>query len=304
MKLNNPTRFSMLLLSLFSFESLQLISQDTIALPTVLSIKYILPTNKIPYLLVNTKKKIGRKFEPVKGIPISVYFYDTSSNNLLGKTVTDNFGTGKVVFPINFKTSWDSLNTFKFLAISNAPAGKEELSSEVTIKKSILIIDTLSIDGVKTITAELKEKIGNNWVAIKDIEMKLCIKRMLGDLTVGDAETYTSDSTGIASAEFKRDSLAGDEKGNLLLMAKVEDNDSYGNLIIEKSVPWGKAVHPQNIFLKRALWSTGNRVPIWLLIIALSIIMGVWSTLFYLIKQIFIIKKLGKNFDLISSTSK
>lgn len=304
MKMNNPTKFLMSFLLLFSIKSLHLFSQDTTSLLPVMTIKYYLPTNKTPYLLVNTKKKVGRKFEAVKGIPIKVYFNDTSSNNLLGKTVTDDFGLGKVTIPLHLKASWDSLNSFTFIAITHPKNEEETVSSEVTIKKSILIIDTLSVNGVKTVSAQLKEKIGNNWVAVKDIEMKLCIKRMLGDLTVGDAESYTSDSTGFASAEFKQDSLAGDEKGNLLLIAKIEDNDSYGNLTIEKSVPWGKVVHPENIFLKRTLWSTSNRAPIWLLIIALSIIIGVWSTLFYLIKQIFIIKKIGKNFDLNASASK
>ena len=134
--------------------------------------------------------------------------------------------------------------------------------------------------------------------------MKLGIKRMLGGLTVGDAETYTADSSGIASVEFKREAMSGDEKGNLLLVAKIEDNDNYGNLTIGKSVPWGKAVHTQSVFLKLALWSTGNRAPIWLLLIAISIIVGVWSTLFYLIKQILAIKKLGKLFDEKASSSK
>jgi len=85
------------------------------------------------------------------------------------------------------------------------------------------------------VPAQLKEKNGNEWVAVKEIEMKLGIKRMLGNFTVGDEETYTSDSTEMASAEFKRDSKPGDEKGNLILVARVEDNDDYCNLVAEKS---------------------------------------------------------------------
>ena len=304
MKLSNPTKITIGLFLLFCINSHNIMAQDSSAIPTLMAIRYMVPINQVPYLSVNTKKKVGRKFEPVKGISCSVYFNDTSNHNLLGKTVTGVNGEGKVAFPASFKATWDSLTSFKFIAIADAPAGEEPLSSDVTIKKSILTIDTASVDGVKMVTAQLKEKIGNNWVAVKDIEMKLGIKRMLGDLTVGDAETYTADSSGTASAEFKRDAIPGDEKGNLFLVAKIEDNDSYGNLTIEKSVPWGKAVHTQSIFLKRALWSTGNRAPIWLLMIALSIIVGVWSTLFYLIKQMLTIKKLGKLFDENASSSK
>lgn len=48
------------------------------------------------------------------------------------------------------------------------------------------MIDTVSEDGVRSVTAQLKEKVGQEWVAVKDIEMKLGIKRALGNLSVGE----------------------------------------------------------------------------------------------------------------------
>ena len=114
---------------------------------------------------------------------------------------------------------------------------------------------------------------------------------------MGDAETYTSDSTGVASAGFKRDSMPGDDKGNLVLVARVEDNENYGNLAVEKSVPWGKAVQAETHFWHRTLWSTGNRAPIWLLFIALSIIIGVWGTIIYIVRNLIKIKKMGREYE-------
>ena len=69
--------------------------------------------------------------------------------------------------------------------------------------------------------------------------MKIGVNRMGGNLTAGDEETYTADSTGTVTVEFKRDSLPGDQREKLFLVAKVEDNDQYGNLSVEKTVPWG-----------------------------------------------------------------
>ena len=143
----------------------------------------------------------------------------------------------------------------------------------------------------------LKEKKGNEWMAVKEIEMKLSIKRLQGNLTVGEAETFTSDSTGTASAAFIKDSMPGDAKGNIILVARVEDNDSYGNLVVEKSVPWGKVAKAETNFWHRTLWSTGNRAPVWLLVIAFAIIIGVWGTLIYLVWQLVKIKKMGKAFE-------
>ncbi len=293
MKPNNHHKLFIIMLFLFGTAVSKINAQDSTASTTVLSVRYFLPENKIPYVDVSTKKKVGRKFEPVKGIPVNVYFSEAAEKNLLGKIITGIDGEGRVALPASFKATWDSLNEFKFVAVSDSSAGVESLSGDVTIKKAILVIDTTSTEGIRTVTAQLKEKNGNEWVAVKEIEMKLGIKRRLGNLTVGDAETYTSDSTGMASAEFKRDSMPGDEKGNLILVARVEDNDNYGNLVVEKSVPWGKSVQAETHFWHRTLWSTGNRAPLWLLFIAYSIVIGVWGTIIFLVLQIVKIKKLG-----------
>jgi hypothetical protein len=293
MKPNNHHKLFIIMLFLFGTAVSKINAQDSTASTTVLSVRYFLPENKIPYVDVSTKKKVGRKFEPVKGIPVNVYFSEAAEKNLLGKIITGIDGEGRVALPASFKATWDSLNEFKFVAVSDSSAGVESLSGDVTIKKAILVIDTTSTEGIRTVTAQLKEKNGNEWVAVKEIEMKLGIKRMLGNLTVGDKETYTSDSTGMASAEFKRDSMPGDEKGNLILVARVEDNDNYGNLVVEKSVPWGKSVQAETHFWHRTLWSTGNRAPLWLLFIAYSIVIGVWGTIIFLVLQIVKIKKLG-----------
>jgi len=45
------------------------------------------------------------------------------------------------------------------------------------------------------------------------------------------------DSTGMASAGFKRDSIPGDEKGNLILVARVEDNDNSRLSHLDSMIP-------------------------------------------------------------------
>jgi len=305
MKVHKYHKLISILLFLFGTTIGTINAQDSVASKPVLSVRYFLPENKIPYVEVSTKKKVGRKFEPVKGIPVNVYFNEEAEKNLVGKIITNIDGEGRVAIPPSYKAAWDSLNEFKFVAVSDSSPGVESLSGDVTIKKAILVIDTTSEEGARTVTAQLKEKKRNEWVAVKEIEMKLGIKRMLGNLTVGDAETYTSDSTGTASAEFKKDSMPGDEKGNLILVARVEDNDDYGNLVVEKSVPWGVAVTPsKNFFKQRTLWSTRFEAPIWLLFIAYSIGIGVWIVIIYLIWQLLKIKKMGKEYDSKLSTAK
>jgi hypothetical protein len=271
-------------------------AQDSAAAasPTLLSINYFLPVNHVPYLEVTTKKKVGRIFEPVKKISLNIYFNEAEEKNLLGKVITDTIGKARIGLPPSFKNTWDSLNEFKFLAQSDSSAGHEPLSADITIKKAVLTVDTTSVDGVRTLIGELKEKSGNAWIPVKDIDMNFSIKRMLGNLSVGDEATYTSDSTGVSSAEFKKDSIPGDEKGNITLVAKVDDNDTYGTLVVEKTVNWGSSIQPpKNFFAQRTLWTTRSETPVWLLITVFSIVIGIWGTIFYLALQVLKIRKMG-----------
>jgi hypothetical protein len=293
MKAYRFTKSFIILVLLLGTSISKIQAQDSVAPKTQLSISYFLPVNKVPYLEVNTRKKTGRKFEPVKNIAVNIYFDQPERKNLLGQVTTDSIGKGRIGLPPSFKNEWDSLNEFKFIAEESSPE-KEPLTAEITIKKAILTIDTTLADGTRMVTAELKEKNGDNWIPVKDIDMLLSVKRLLGNLSVGDKETYTSDSTGVSSAEFKRDSMPGDQKGNIIIVAQVVDNENYGNLAVEKSVNWGTPAKPiKNFFAQRALWSIRTQTPFWLLFTVYFIVAGIWGTFLYLIFQVRKIKKLG-----------
>jgi hypothetical protein len=152
-------------------------------------------------------------------------------------------------------------------------------------------MDTSSTDGTKNISVAVMKYENNSWMPVKDAEVKIGIQRLGGILPAGDEENYTTDSTGIVNGEFKKDSLPGNEQGDLVLVARVEDNDELGNLIVEKQVRWGIATTTDNSFFnQRALWSTRFRTPLWLLFMAYTIVIGVWGTIIYLVMQLVKIK--------------
>jgi hypothetical protein len=126
------------------------------------------------------------------------------------------------------------------------------------------------------------------------VELKIAVKRLGADLPVNETPTFTTDSTGQASADFKRDSIPGDAAGIITLVAKIEDNDQHGNISAEKAVPWGAKFVAVNNFDRRTLYATRDKAPIWLVLMATSIIIVVWGILISLIMNIVKIKKLGK----------
>jgi hypothetical protein len=286
-------KFSLLLLLILAAANTST-AQDSSARELLLNIAYYLPADNIPYLKISAKEKVERKFIPQKNITGAVYFGEATAANLLSKIKTNEKGESIVYIPAALKSIWDSATSFKFIAETEAGKIFPATTSEIDITKARIELDTSTTDEVKNITVKVTELKNGEWLPAKNAELKIAVKRSIGNLPVADEETYTTDSTGTVTAEFKRDSLSGDAKGNLILIARTEDNETYGNISAEKSVNWGKVPKIENNFNHRSLWAPRWRTPVWLLGIAYVIIGGVWGTLIYLIFQIIKIRKLGK----------
>jgi len=270
-------------------------SQDSSKKDLILNLSYFMTSNNAIYIMANTKTKIAKKFTPVSGINISLFLDKDSSTNFIGKVTTDKNGLGKAIISPQLKTIWDQSPTHTFKAVSEANSDFEITNAETSITKSKLTIDTLSDGDAKTINVKVESFNGTSWSPVPGVEIKVGVSRLSGAiLPAGEEASYTTDSTGKVNAVLKKTALPGDEKGNIILAAKVEDNEQLGNLTAEKTVPWGIAVKADNNFFnQRTLWSTRFRTPLWLLFMAYSIVIGVWGTIIYLVFQIIKLKKMG-----------
>ena len=270
--------------------------EDSVVSKEIVKLKYYNDNNRMQYLVVENLLKTGKKTKPLINKIFELYLDSISAENFIAKVTAGNSGKAKSFIPAGLKAKWELIPTHKFIAIA---AGKEEEpSTELIIIKSKIKIDTASAEGIRSITVQVMKYENDNWMPAKDVEMKVGIQRHSSILTAGEEETYTTDSTGTVNVVLKNDSMPGDTKGNLILIAKVEDNDELGNLMIEKTVPWGMTVTPDtNFFNQRTLWSTRFKTPIWLLFMAYSIVIVVWGAIIYLVLQIFKIKRLGKSFS-------
>lgn len=64
MKTNNHHKLFIITLFLFGTAISNINAQDSVASTPVLSVRYLLPENKIPYVEVSTKKKSGKNLNP------------------------------------------------------------------------------------------------------------------------------------------------------------------------------------------------------------------------------------------------
>ncbi len=242
------------------------------------------------YLKANTKAKIDGKFKQVSGIPVSFYISSETPANLLGKATTDDHGLAVLPIPAIAKDEWNKSPSQSFLVVSDSSKLYSAVTTSIDLTKARIKLDTAED---KKIMATLIEQKGSKWVPVKGVDMKIAVKRLGGDLNVNDTPTYTTDSLGVASADFKLLNLPGDSAGNLVLIAKVEDNDVYGNISTERTVPWGTPSVYVSDYNKRSLFARAGRPPLWLLWMASCITLSVWAVIFYLFFQIWKLKKLG-----------
>ncbi|HWB24039.1 MAG TPA: hypothetical protein VG738_01105 [Chitinophagaceae bacterium] len=256
----------------------------------ILNLGYYNNNNHIQYLKAITKAKIDGKFQMVPGIHLSFYITAQSPEHLLGKGITNDKGIAVLFIPPSAKDEWMKSSQQSFFVVSEASKQYDATQGEADVTKAKIKIDTADERKIVATLLALKDSV---WVPVKGVDMKVAIKRLGGDLNVNESPTFTTDSLGMISADFKRDSLPGDSKGNLTLVAKVEDDDTYGNVTSEKIVPWGKAVNYVSTFDKRTLFARRGRSPIWLELMAYSIIAVVWGILLYLVGQLIKVKKLG-----------
>jgi hypothetical protein len=271
-----------------------LYAQDSSAPNLNLGLTYFLSEVNTPFLGVSTRIKEGKKFLPVKDISVSIFMGQEVNNRILGKVVTNEKGEAYLNIPPGFQQEWDSLSAFSFSAVSDSTGKYASTSAEASITKAKMTIDT-AVDGeTRNIKVTVLEQSGKEWKPVKDVELKIFVKRLLGDLPISEEESYTTDSLGQVTAEFKRDGINGNSNGEIFIAAKVEDNDQYGNLAIAKKINWGRPYVAENTFNKRTLWATRDKAPLWLLFLASFIIIMVWGVIIYLARQIIRMRKIGK----------
>jgi hypothetical protein len=271
-------------------------AQDEPATPKeVVTLRYFNDNNHFQYLLLQSSLKTGKKLEPQGNKVFQLYLDVNDPANLITKVLTNKNGEAKAVIPVRLKPLWDSASTHTFVVVAEGTSKEEETTTEFTITKSKITIDTTNEDGVRNITASVMKLEDGSWLPAADVEMKIGVRRMdKSILSAGEEATYTTDSAGVVTVEFIKDSLPGDSKGNIVLAASVEDNDEFGNLLIEKPVNWCIAVKADKSFFdQRALWTTRFKTPYWLLIMAYSIAIGVWGTILYMVFQLVKIKRIG-----------
>lgn len=127
---------------------------------------------------------------------------------------------------------------------------------------------------------------------VNEVEVHFYVQRMYSLLPIGSA--IATDSMGEAITEFPLD-LPGDKSGNIVVVAKIEEDDNFGNLESRSEVKWGvMPVEAEEHWDARSLSAARDKAPMILILVSNLIIVSIWGTIIYVIYQVFRIKRESK----------
>lgn len=227
----------------------------------------------------------------VKGWTVNLYklkvtFYQTVNEEdvVLGFAITDN--SGKATFNIkgdSLKTNADGKLQFKMVFAGNKLL--EPAEETIAFKRARLEMTPVKEDSLLTVQVKLIDMSTAEAKPVPETVVGIFVKRLFLPLKISEG---TTDENGEASVEFPAN-LPGDAKGDLTLIAKLDENEEYGNLETSVVKPWGIPVSNKIEDQPRALWS--SHPPIWMLITFIVLMAAVWGHYLVIIYELFRLRK-------------
>lgn len=235
-------------------------------------------------LKASLKAKIKGTLTFLHSLKIKFYLVTDSAENELGTAITDRNGNAV----LNVKAEQvvtNKVGQLYFKAIAAGNKSMEGAEGEVTIKRAILTLTPVKEDSLLSVQVKLVDVGSGTETPVPEITLGIFVKRLFNPLKVGEGAT---DENGEATIEIPN-SLPGDAKGNITLIARLEENDTYGNLEASAIEKWGVPVSDKPEEQPRALWS--SHPPLWMLITFAILMVAVWGHYIVIVYELFHLRK-------------
>ena len=235
-------------------------------------------------LKATVQAKINGTLTRLPGLKIEFTVGVDSSVKAVGEVVTDSKGVAIFTCkPEQLTTDKEGKLNFKA-----SFAGKDSIEAAeevIAIKRARLEITPIKEDSLLTVKVKLIDLSTGTETAVPETDLGVFVKRLFSALKLGEGKT---DEAGEASIEIPNN-LPGDSHGNITLLAKLDENEVYGNLEAAVTQQWGAPVSDELKELPRSLWST--HPPIWMLVTFIVLMAAVWGHYLVIIVQLFRLRK-------------
>lgn len=217
-------------------------------------------------------------------LKVSFYQIANGEDIPLGFLITD--GRGKAVLNVKADTlKPDAEGKMHFKASFAGNKSMEAVEGLADFKRAKLEITPVKEDSVLSVQVKLTDEGSAASTPVKDATVGIYVQRSFLPLKVGEG---TTDENGQATIEFPN-GLPGDVNGNLTIIGRVDENETFGNLEASAVQKWGVLVSGKIELEQRALWST--HPPIWMLITFIVLMTTVWGHYIVIVYELFRLRK-------------
>ncbi len=235
-------------------------------------------------LKISVKAKIEKKMRKMYGLKVNVFQVADSAEQELGSVITDRNGVAVFnVKPEQVITNAEGMIHFK--AVLGPVKKMESTEGEVTVKRALLTITPVKEDSLYSVQVKLVDLATGEETPVPEAALAVFVKRSFNPLKIGE---ITTDENGEGSAEIANN-LPGDAKGNITLLARLDESEIYGNLEAAVVQQWGVPVSDKIEDQPRALWS--SHPPLWMLITFIILMLAVWGHYIVIVYELFRLRK-------------
>lgn len=230
------------------------------------------------------KAKVKGTFYKLPLLKVRFLLVTDTAEKELGFVITDDLGSAVFSCKPNSLTT-DKEGKLHFKAVFAGNKSMDPADAEVTIKRARLEIIPEKGDSLLTVKAKLIDVGTGTEIPVKEVALGIFVKRLFKPLKIGEG---TTDENGEATIEIPNN-LPGDAKGNITLIAKLDESELFGNLEAGVTQQWGIPVSDKLQQSPRALWSA--HPPIWMLITFIILMGTVWGHYIVIIYELFRLRK-------------
>ncbi len=200
-----------------------------------LKFNYFKSNNESKMLVANIKTKVNGKFVSVENAPIKFFIKTDSTNRLLREVKTDYKGIAELSISDSLNIKSDTSGKYSYYIEFEGSDTLKAKSTDLQIQDVVMDLKLDIIDSIKTITLTAYSLKGDaEKTPLNEVEISFYVQRLFSLLPIGKKKL----DDGTCTLMFPND-LPGDSAGNVLIFAKIEDNDYYGNIEKKSTVDWG-----------------------------------------------------------------
>ena len=280
---------AVIVLLILSFAAFPAKAQETEAAVSRLKLDYFYKSGS-RFLQAKLVKKTGKKYLPFEGADVSFSSVQGQDTKVLGSVQTNEKGLAFLDLPEDIFSSGGDKGTYAFSASYKGDRSVQPSESSVSVRNAAIEISFSLKDSVKLVNCKVfeKDKDGKA-LPVSDVNVTFYVPRTFSLLKIGEGKL----ANGEASADFPV-TLPGDTAGMLTVVAKVEDNELYGNLEAGNQINWARHLIVEKP-IHRGLGDTN--APLWMVYTLIVLLSFVWFHYLYVVVTVFRIRHLGKKLN-------